>query len=115
MPWFDGASLLHHLESVHIGSDQNLTDMRFAVQYVIRPTLDFRGYAGQVTSGVIRPGDPVMVLPSGRLSRIASIVTYDGELSRAFAPMSVTVRLPAGIRIRRRDLPVSPRSAPEGP
>src|SRR4029077_2665425 len=61
MPSLDGASLLHHLESVHIGSDQNLTDMRFAVQYVIRPTLDFRGYAGQVTSGVIRKGDPIMV------------------------------------------------------
>ena len=113
MPWFDGASLLHHLESVHIGSDQNLTDMRFAVQYVIRPTLDFRGYAGQVTSGVIRPGDPVMVLPSGRLSRIASIVTYDGELSRAFAPMSVTVRLEDEIDIGRGDMLVSPRNVPD--
>src|SRR5260370_31608535 len=113
MPWFDGASLLHHLESVHIGSDQNLTDMRFAVQYVIRPTLDFRGYAGQVTSGVIRPGDPVMVLPSGRVSRIASIVTYDGELSRAFAPMSVTVRLEDEIDIGRGDMLVSPRNVPD--
>src|SRR5439155_467875 len=62
MPWFEGPSLLHYLETVHIGNDQNLTDMRFAVQYVIRPTLDFRGYAGQVTSGVIRKGDPVMTL-----------------------------------------------------
>src|SRR5207249_12034678 len=79
-PWFDGSSLLHYLESVHIGNDNNLTDMRFAVQYVIRPTLDFRGYAGQVTSGVIRKGDPIMVLPSGRASRVASIVTYDGEM-----------------------------------
>src|SRR6266849_999920 len=75
MPWFEGASLLHYLESVHIGNDNNLTDMRFAVQYVIRPTLDFRGYAGQVTSGVIRKGDPIMALPSGRMTRVASIVT----------------------------------------
>jgi sulfate adenylyltransferase large subunit len=113
MPWFDGASLLHHLESVHIGSDQNLTDMRFAVQYVIRPTLDFRGYAGQVTSGVIRKGDPIMVLPSGRSSRVASIDTYDGELSRAFAPMSVTVRLEDEIDIGRGDMLVSPRNVPD--
>src|SRR5579864_1587152 len=112
MPWFDGASLLHHLESVHIGSDQNLTDMRFAVQYVIRPTLDYRGYAGQVTSGVIRKGDPIMVLPSGRSSRVVSIDTYDGELSRAFAPMSVTVRLEDEIDIGRGDMLVSPRNVP---
>jgi sulfate adenylyltransferase large subunit len=112
MPWFDGASLLHHLESVHIGSDQNLTDMRFAVQYVIRPTLDFRGYAGQVTSGVIRQGDPIMVLPSGRASRVASIVTYDGDLPRAFAPMSVTVRLEDEIDIGRGDMLVPPRNVP---
>jgi sulfate adenylyltransferase large subunit len=113
MPWFDGASLLHHLESVHIGSDQNLTDLRFAVQYVIRPTLDYRGYAGQVTSGVVRKGDPIMVLPSGRTSRVASIDTYDGELSRAFAPMSVTVRLEDEIDIGRGDMLVSPRNVPD--
>jgi sulfate adenylyltransferase large subunit len=112
MPWFDGGSLLHYLETVHIGSDQNLTDMRFAVQYVIRPTLDFRGYAGQVTSGVIRKGDPVMVLPSGRTSRVASIVTYDGELSRAFAPMSITVCLEDEIDISRGDMLVPPVNAP---
>ncbi len=112
MPWFDGASLLHYLESVHIGADQNMTDMRFAVQYVIRPTLDFRGYAGQVTSGVIRKGDEVMALPSGRTSRVASIVTYDGELSRAFPPMSVTVCLEDEIDISRGDMLVAPRNAP---
>src|SRR5947209_2056489 len=113
MPWFQGPSLLSYLESVHIGADQNLTDMRFAVQYVIRPTLDFRGYAGQVTSGVIRKGDPIMVLPSGRASRVASIDTYDGELSRAFAPMSVTVRLEDEIDIGRGDMLVSPRNVPD--
>src|SRR6202023_3576089 len=77
IPWFDGASLLHHLESVHIGSDQNLTDMRFAVQYVIRPTLDYRGYGGQVTSGVIRKGDPIMVLPSGGSTRVGRKEPHD--------------------------------------
>ena len=64
MPWFDGSSLLHYLESVHVASDRNLTEFRFPVQYVIRPDLDFRGYAGQVASGVVKPGDPVMALPS---------------------------------------------------
>ncbi len=111
-PWFDGSSLLHYLESVHIGNDNNLTDMRFAVQYVIRPTLDFRGYAGQVTSGVIRKGDPIMALPSGRMSRVASIVTYDGEMPRAFAPMSVTVCLEDELDISRGDMLVPTRNPP---
>src|SRR5216117_1549476 len=111
-PWFDGSSLLHYLESVHIGNDNNLTDMRFAVQYVIRPTLDFRGYAGQVTSGVIRKGDPVMTLPSGKTTRVASIVTYDGELPRAFPPMSVTVCLEEEIDISRGDMLVPTRNPP---
>ena len=75
MPWFDGASLLHHLETVHVGSDRNLTEMRFPVQLVQRPNQEFRGYAGQMASGVLKPGDPVMVLPSGRTSRVKSIVT----------------------------------------
>ena len=112
MPWYQGSSLLHYLETVHIGNDQNLTDMRFAVQYVIRPTLDFRGYAGQVTSGVIRKGDPVMVLPSGRTTKVASIVTYDGDLTRAFPPMSVTVCLENEIDISRGDMLVSPLNSP---
>src|SRR5439155_17683263 len=112
MPWFEGSCLLNYLESVHIGNDQNLTEMRFAVQYVIRPTLDFRGYAGQVTSGVIRKGDPIMVLPSGRTSRIASIVTYDGDMPRAFAPMSVTVCLEDEIDISRGDMLVPPQNPP---
>src|SRR5439155_8987644 len=112
MPWFEGSCLLNYLESVHIGNDQNLTEMRFAVQYVIRPTLDFRGYAGQVTSGVIRKGDPIMVLPSGAESRVASIVTYDGELPSAFAPMSVTVCLEDEIDISRGDMLVPQRNPP---
>ncbi len=112
MPWYDGPNLLQYLETVHIGNDQNLTDMRFAVQYVIRPTLDFRGYAGQVTSGVIRKGDPIMVLPSGRTSKVSSIVTYDGDLPRAFPPMSVTVCLENELDISRGDMLVSPLNAP---
>src|SRR5690242_5633219 len=82
MPWFEGATLLHHLETVHVASDRNLTEMRFPIQLVSRPNQDFRGFAGQMASGVLRPGDPVMVLPSGRTSRVKSIVTYDGEVAR---------------------------------
>ncbi len=82
-PGSTAPSLLHYLETVHIASDRNLTEFRFPVQYVVRPDQDFRGYAGQVASGVIEPGDPVMVLPSGRTTRVKSIVTYDGELDAA--------------------------------
>ena len=112
MPWFDGSSLLHYLETVHIASDRNLTELRFPVQYVVRPNLDFRGYAGQVASGVIKPGDPIMVLPSGRTSRVRSIVTYDGELAHAFPPMSVTVCLEDEIDISRGDMLVPPSHPP---
>jgi sulfate adenylyltransferase large subunit len=112
MPWFDGSSLLHYLETVHIGSDRNLTEMRFPVQYVIRPDLHFRGYAGQVASGVIKPGDPVLVLPSGRTSRVKSVVSYDGELPQAFPPMSVTVCLEDEVDISRGDMLVPPSHPP---
>ena len=84
--------------------DRNLTDLRFPVQYVIRPNLDFRGFAGQVASGVVRRGDAVTVLPSGHTSRVKSIVTWDGELEEAFAPMSVTVCLEDEIDISRGDM-----------
>ena len=112
MPWFDGASLLHHLEMVHIGSDRNLSEMRFPVQLVLRPTNDFRGFAGQVASGVLKPGDPVMVLPSGRTSRVKSIVTYDGEMARAFPPMSVTVCLEDEVDVSRGNMLVPPSHPP---
>ena len=112
MPWFDGSSLLRYLETVHIASDRNLTEVRFPVQYVIRPDLDFRGYAGQVASGVMRPGDPVMVLPSGRTSRVRSIECYDGALEHAFPPMSVTVCLEDEIDISRGDMLVPPSHPP---
>ena len=88
MPWYEGSTLLHHLEEVHIGSDRNLVDVRFPVQYVIRPQSsdqpDYRGYAGHVAGGVFKPGDDVMVLPSGFTSTIASIDTYDGPLEEAY-------------------------------
>ncbi len=113
MPWFEGSSLLHYLESVHIASDRNLADFRFPVQYVIRPNLDFRGYAGQVASGIIERGDSVMILPSGRTSRVRSIVTYDGELAKAFPPMSVTVCLEDEVDVSRGDMLVPPSNPPD--
>ena len=112
MPWFDGSSLLHYLETVHIASDRNMTEFRFPVQYVIRPNLDFRGYAGQVASGLVKTGDPVMVLPSGRTTRVKSIVSYDGELAYAFPPMSVTLCLEDETDISRGDMLVPPSHSP---
>jgi bifunctional enzyme CysN/CysC len=116
MPWYDGPSLLHHLEHVHIASDRNLVDVRFPVQYVIRPqstvVSDYRGYAGQVASGVLKPGDEVLVLPSGYTSTIAAIETADGPVAEAFPPMSVTVRLNDEIDIARGDMICRPNNAP---
>jgi sulfate adenylyltransferase large subunit len=111
-PWYDGPALLEHLETVPIARDYNLADLRFPVQYVIRPNLDFRGFAGQIASGVIRRGDAVTVLPSGRASRVKSIVTWEGDLSEAFAPMSVTVCLEDEIDISRGDMLVAPGNLP---
>ncbi|WP_433531402.1 sulfate adenylyltransferase subunit 1 [Micromonospora sp. CA-263727] len=116
MPWYEGPALLHHLERVHIASDRNLVDVRFPVQYVIRPqsttVTDYRGYAGQVASGVLKPGDEVMVLPSGFTSRIAAVETADGPVGEAFPPMSVTVRLTDEIDISRGDMICRPNNAP---
>jgi bifunctional enzyme CysN/CysC len=115
-PWYEGPSLLHHLEHVHIASDRNLVDVRFPVQYVIRPqsttVTDYRGYAGQVASGVLKPGDEVMVLPSGLTSTIAGIDTADGPVEEAFPPMAVTVRLSDEIDISRGDMICRPHNAP---
>ena len=112
IPWYFGPPLLDHLETVHIASDRNLTDLRFPVQYVIRPNLDFRGFAGTVASGVLRKGDEVMVLPSGKRSRVKSIVTYDGELEEAFAPQAVTVTLTDEVDVSRGDMLVLPDNPP---
>jgi sulfate adenylyltransferase large subunit len=111
-PWYTGGSLLNYLETVPLGTGVKWEDMRFPVQYVIRPTLDFRGYAGQVASGIVRPGDPVMVLPSGRTSRVKSIVAFEGELKAAHPPMSVTICLEDEIDISRGDMLVSPSRMP---
>ncbi|WP_407924555.1 elongation factor 1-alpha C-terminal domain-related protein, partial [Catellatospora vulcania] len=104
------------LEHVHIASDRNLVDVRFPVQYVIRPqsttVTDYRGYAGQVASGILKPGDEVMVLPSGMTTRIAGIDTADGPVAEAFPPMSVTVRLEDEIDISRGDMICRPHNTP---
>jgi sulfate adenylyltransferase large subunit len=111
-PWYDGPTLLHHLETLHIASDRNLKELRFAVQYVIRPNLDFRGYAGQIASGILRKGDPVVVLPSGVTTRVKSIVTQDGEMPMAFAPLSITVCLEDEVDVSRGDMLVHPQYEP---
>jgi bifunctional enzyme CysN/CysC len=117
MPWYEGTSLLHHLEELHIASDRNLIDARFPVQYVVRPFsgshLDYRGYAGQVAGGVFKPGDDVVVLPSGLPSKIASIDTMDGPVDEAFSPMSVTIRLTDEIDISRGDMICRPNNQPQ--
>jgi bifunctional enzyme CysN/CysC len=112
-PWYEGPPLLAHLETVYIGGDRNLVDFRFPVQYVSRPNLDFRGYAGTVCSGVVRVGDEVRVLPSGKRSRVKSIVTYDGEIDYAFPPLSVTICLEDEIDISRGDMLVHPGNLPD--
>ena len=112
MPWYSGPPLLDHLETVHIASDRNLTDLRFPVQYVLRPNLDFRGFAGTVASGILRKGVEVMALPSGKRSRVKSIVTYDGELEEAFAPQAVTVTLTDEVDVSRGDMLVDPDNVP---
>ncbi len=117
MPWYDGSSLVHYLENVHVASDRNLTDVRFPVQYVLRPqshdVRDYRGYAGQVAGGVLKPGDEVVVLPSGFSTRIKSIDTFDGPVEQAFPPMSVVVRLEDEIDISRGDLICRPHNQPQ--
>jgi bifunctional enzyme CysN/CysC len=115
-PWYEGPTLLHHLEHVYIGSDRNLIDARFPVQYVIRPMShehhDYRGYAGQVASGMFRPGDEVVVLPSGFTTTIAGIDEYGGPVEAAFPPMSVSIRLTDDLDISRGDMLARPNNAP---
>jgi bifunctional enzyme CysN/CysC len=119
MPWYDGPSLLHHLEHVHIASDRNLIDVRFPVQYVIRPHQatdpelhDYRGYAGQVTGGVLKPGDEVMHLPSGLTTTIQRIDTARGPVAEAFPPMSVTLLLADDLDVSRGDMLCRPHNQP---
>lgn len=111
-PWYKGPTLLHHLENVTITSNRNLIDMRFPVQYVLRPDLNFRGFAGTVASGVMRPGDEVMVLPARTTTKIAEIVSWDGPLNHAFPPMSVVVRLQDEVDASRGDMIVPVNNIP---
>ena len=119
MGWYEGSSLLHHLEEVHIASDRNLIDARFPVQYVVRPQdqvnhdlHDYRGYAGTIAGGVLKPGDEVVVLPSGLTTTIASIDTASGPVDEAFAPMAVTVRLADDVDVSRGDMLCRVRNRP---
>jgi sulfate adenylyltransferase large subunit len=113
MPWYAGLPLLEHLETVEVAADRNLDDLRFAVQWVIRePSTDYRGYAGQLASGVVRPGDEVVVLPAGTRTRVQSVDTFDGPLEEAIAPQSVTLRLSDEIDVTRGDLICGPDDAP---
>lgn len=111
-PWYHGPSLLNFLENVHVGNDQNFSDFRFPVQYVLRPNLNFRGFCGKVASGVVHKGDEVMALPSGKRSRIKSIVTYDGDLDYAFPPQCVTLTLEDEIDVSRGEMLVHPDNLP---
>ena len=117
MPWYEGTSLLHHLENVHIGSDQNLIDVRFPVQYVVRPQSDafhdYRGYAGTVAGGSLKVGDEVMVLPSGLTTRIVGIDLFGQEMQEAYPPMAVTIRLADDLDISRGDMIARPHNHPE--
>ena len=111
-PYRHGKTLLEYLETVEIDNDHNLKDFRYPVQYVSRPNLDFRGFCAKVASGVVRKGDEVVALPSGKRSHVKSIVTYDGELDYAFPPQSVTLTLEDEIDVSRGDMLVHPDNMP---
>ena len=118
-PWYPGPTLLGHLEGVHIGSDWNLSDFRLPVQWVNRPNNprdtnlhDFRGFSGQIAGGIVRIGQPVMVLPSGFSSNVKEIWTFDSPLQEAFSPQSVTLVLEHDIDVSRGDLFVDPNNLP---
>jgi sulfate adenylyltransferase subunit 1 len=112
MPWYQGPTVLRHLETVSVRADAGHQAVRFPVQYVLRPDATFRGFAGQLASGTIRPGDALLALPSGQRTRVRSIVGYDGERTEAFAPMSTTLTLEDEIDLSRGDMLVSPDSPP---
>ena len=116
MDWYEGSTLMHLLENIHIGSDQNHVDCRFPVQFVVRPQSkdhpDYRGYAGRIEGGVFKPGDDVTILPSGFTSKIKSIDTFEGEVAEAFSPMSVCMTLTDNIDISRGDMLVRENNKP---
>ena len=112
MPWYRGATLMHLLESVPVAAPKDFAHFRLPVQRVNRPNASFRGYSGTVAGGVVRPGDPVLALPSGRTSTVTRIVTMDGDLDEAFAPMAVTLTLADDIDLSRGDMLASPGGLP---
>lgn len=112
-PWYNGETLMQRLESVNVARDHDFEHFRLPVQYVNRPNLDFRGYAGTIASGTVRPGDPVMALPSGKQSTVKSIVTYDGDLDEAFVTQAVTLTLNDEIDVSRGDMLVRPNDVPQ--
>jgi bifunctional enzyme CysN/CysC len=112
-PWYSGPTLLHHLETVPVAADVNHDNLRFPVQIVLRPDLDYRGFSGTIAAGIVKKGDPVQVLSSGRTSRVAAIDTFEGELESAHAPMSVTLRLTDEIDISRGDMLAHPHDLPQ--
>ena len=116
MPWYDGPTLLEHLETLEIAGDRNLEDRRFAVQWVIRPMSeshhDYRGYAGEVAGGIWQAGDEIVVLPSGRRSRVASVESFEGPLAAAIPPQSVTILLEDDLDVGRGDMLADPDRPP---
>lgn len=116
MNWYEGSTLIHLLENIHIGSDHNHVDCRFPVQYVIRPQTakhpDFRGYAGKIEGGIFKPGDEIIILPNGFKSKIKSINTFEDKVQEAFSPMSVCITLTDNIDISRGDMIVRENNQP---
>lgn len=112
MPWYNGSTLMNRLESVYIGSDRNLQDFRMPVQWVNRPNLDFRGFCGTIASGIIRKGDEVMVMPSKKPTRVKEIVTFDGNVEEAFAPLAITLTFEDEVDASRGDVVVKPGNIP---
>jgi len=112
MPWYEGTTLLHHLETVNVGATKNMVDFRFPVQYVIRPHQDFRGFAGRIASGTLSPGEEIIALPSGQRSRVRSIQTADGEVAEAAAGDSVVITIEDEIDISRGEMIVRRQNLP---
>ncbi len=112
MPWYDGQPLMELLDSIEIAGDQNFANLRFPVQWVNRPNLDFRGFSGTMAAGLLKKGDPVMALPSRKISRVKAIVTHDGDLEEAFPPQAITVTLEDEIDVSRGDMLARPNDPP---
>ncbi len=112
-PWYQGMPLLEFLENADVSENHDFDEFRFPVQYVLRPNLDFRGFSGKIASGVVRKGDEIMALPSGKKSKVKSIVTYDGDLDYAFPPQSITITLEDEIDVSRGEMLVHPNAQPK--